>query len=117
MLGYIGDLILRGLKHIAGWLLDLFVWFFEWMYSVVSEFLQWLFDLMGEVALSVLEGLSGIMPEGLVDAITGTYEWLKYVDDWVPIKFGLGLLCAYFAIMVALAVLRWVLRLIPGLGG
>ena len=117
MLAYIRDLIWSALKYVASWLLDLLVWVFEWVYGLVSECLQWLYDLCGEMLIAALNAVAEVMPDGLVDVVLETYEWLEYIDGWVPVKYGIGLLLAYFSIMVILTVIRWVFRLIPGLGG
>lgn len=117
MAEYIWNLIVSALKYLAGWFLDILVWVFEWLYGLVSGFLQWLYELVGGVLVTALEAMADVMPSGVVETVLEAYEWLEYINAWIPIKYGLALLAAYFALTALMAVVRWVMRIIPGLGG
>ena len=105
------------LKRIAGYLADIVLWLVEFLYSLVNGILDFLLVTFADLVVDALEAVKPHVPDDLVSSIVAMYEWLEYIDEWIPISFGIKLLIAYFAIMFVLIVIRWILRLIPGMGG
>lgn len=100
------------IRNLGRWLLDLLVWLFEWLYGLASECLQWLYDRSVDLVLALLATVAEYVPDGLVDTVTAVFEWLVYINEWVPIKYGIGLLVAYYALYAVLIVYRFFKSLI-----
>lgn len=113
---WIKDAIVWAVEKLAGWLLDLFLWLFEWVYEVVNVFLSWLFNFAGEALLAVFTKLGEYIPAGLVDNITDAYVWLEYINNYIPVKLGITLLIAYYAIYLVVTIYRTVKSFIPFIG-
>lgn len=102
---------------IAKWFLDLFLWAFELVYELVNEFFAFFLDAGVSLLLSVLSIAKGYIPSGLIGYIVASFEWLKYIGDWIPVQFMITLLISYLAIKIALIPYRFLRRLIFGGGG
>lgn len=107
-----GYAVFEYFQKLAKWLLDLFLWVFGWLYALVSEILQWLYDRALDLLITALEAVGEYVPDDVMDVVVATFEWLEYINDWVPIKYGIGLLVAYYSIFLVLRVMRFMKSLI-----
>lgn len=116
MLDYLKDLLWDALKKFGGWFLDLFLWLWELAYTHVNEFFDWFFNFCGDKLLDLLDRIAPYIPDGLADTITDTYQWLEYINEWVPVSFAIKLTVAYFAIVLLVIGFRYLRSLLFGSG-
>lgn len=98
---------------LAKYFLDLFVWLIEfvfWIFDTVSRFL---WELIVSLIKTMFDAVSEKMPAGVVEAITDSYVWLEYINEWVPIQFGITLFVAYYTIAALVYVFRLLISLLP----
>lgn len=104
------------LEKIAGFFLDLLTWLVEFLYFILSSIYEFFITFFGEILLTLLNAFGEHIPTGLIDNVLTVYEWLEYINKWVPIEYGIKLLLAYFTITLLFSVYKFVRSLIPGLG-
>ena len=100
----------------GGWLLDMLMWVIEYVYELVNEFLSWLYSYVGEMAISFLNRIKPHIPGNLIDNILGAYQWLEYINEYVPVKLSISLLVAYYGIYLIITIYRFVKSWIPFIG-
>lgn len=116
MFDWILEAIWSAVRKFAEWITTVFVWVWEWLYSFVNEFLGWLFESSAEYLQEIIQSIKPHIPAGVVENIVSAYDWLQYINDWVPVKYAITLFLAYFAIKYVLVVGRWVKSCIPFIG-
>ena len=112
----IWEAIKRLLKTLCGWLLDLLLWVVEFVYELVNEFMTWIYSFVGEKLLALLKLVKPHIPGDLVDNILGAYQWLEYINEYLPVKLSISLLVAYYSIYLIVTIYRFVKSWIPFVG-
>ena len=110
---YIWDFLKSVFETFAQYFLDLFVWFFEFVYEILNTIFEFFIEIVTDLAVAVLEKIAPYIPENVLETITASYEWLKYINEWVPVTYGLSLFVAYYSIAVAMYVARFLVSLLP----
>ncbi len=98
---------------LAEYFLDLFVWFFEFVFGILNFLFEFLSEFASGLAVEGLEAAAKHVPEDLFDTILASYEWLRYIDGWVPVTYSLVLLVAFYALAIAMYIARFLISLIP----
>lgn len=107
------DWIKRTFDTLAGYFIDLLVWLLEFVFWIFDTMSRFLWGLVLSLLNSAFDAVRQEMPQGVVDTITASYAWLGYINDWVPLQYGITLFVAYYAIAGLLYVFRIVISLIP----
>lgn len=89
----------------------------SWFEEAIIDSVWYLFDAFITAAMKFLDWVTseakGEIPPGISSAMTSAIEYLSIANEWVPIAYGFGLLCAYYAIWVLAIVVKWCVRFIP----
>ena len=103
-------------NKIAEYVIDLFIWLYEYVFYIINTFLDWMLNLLADLLVAAIESISPYLPSGLIETIMDSFAYLQYINGWVPVKLAIQLTIAYYAIALVLGVFRFVLSLIPGVG-
>lgn len=110
---YIWDFLKSVLTVIVQYLLDLFTWVFEFVFWVFDSLFTVFYDLAAEFVVMGIESVAPYVPGGLIEAISESYVWLQYINEWVPVKYCISLFIAHYGIATALYGIRCFLSLLP----
>jgi hypothetical protein len=90
-------------------------WLKEWLWWFVTKITQFWYDL-GE---GLIETMMGLFPDAWAESsiAVGFGNYWTTANAWLPMNEALGLYTALTAFQVSVITLRWVLKMIPGLGG
>lgn len=111
--GWIWDFFKSVVVTVVGYIVDLFVWLLEFVFWIFDSIVRFLWSLAEPLIIAALEAIAEHMPEGVVEAITASYSWLQYINEWVPVEYCITLFIAYYGIAVALYIARILISLIP----
>ncbi|MEM7811723.1 MAG: hypothetical protein AAF532_09630 [Planctomycetota bacterium] len=81
--------------------------FFDWVVENVADFGHWVLDKLEEL------GVTEYIDRG-VGAIDGYMEWFWLADSWMDLQFISTAVFAYLAIKAAVALIRFVAHVVPG---
>ncbi|MDQ3333271.1 MAG: hypothetical protein M3552_21925 [Planctomycetota bacterium] len=78
----------------------------------------WLADMLLRWGTEAFELLMEEMPDLSEHeaAISGFVQWMRLANAWLPLDWSLGILTGYFAFVVVVIVVKWILKLIPTIG-
>ncbi len=107
------DWIEKTFDTLAQYFLDLFEWFFEFVWLSIEGFLNFFKDLAVDLVIEFLGIVKPLLPPGLLDSIVESYTWFQYADGWVPLSYGFSLLLAYYGIAVGFYIIRFLVSLLP----
>jgi len=89
-----------------------FIWY-------IFDFVIWFADA----------GIDSLMTHFGSDGIAGVFDWFQPgvlqtvivlamgLDKFFPVSEGITLLCSYLGFIVVVLLIRWCLKIVPGLGG
>lgn len=83
----------------------------------LMAFVEWLFCWVVTLVAAAIEAVIAAIPDDWVPALDGLAYWTGLVNEWVALDYAAGILAGYFVFVVALIIIRWLLKIIPGLGG
>ncbi len=109
MFDWIGNV----LGKLAQYAIDFLVWLLEFVFWIFDALIRFLWELARPVVDACLDAVASKLPTGLIDAIVAAYAWFQYVNEWIPIKYGITLFLAYYALASALYIFRVFLSFFP----
>lgn len=92
----------------------------SWWSSVFADgleaFWSWLTDSVDGIFDSLLDYLFAAIPDAF-QADASTYrQYIEVANVWVPLDYGITLLGAYYTFLSVFVVIKFVLKIIPGIG-
>jgi hypothetical protein len=105
------------LSQLGKWFLDLLLWLLEWIFEIVNMFFEWIVGFTVDLLEEFIDLVAPHIPANLSGVISDVFMYLSYIEPWFPVKFGLSLFIAYYGAKFVLLVVKWILKLIPGIWG
>jgi len=114
-IAFVIDIVHEIMKVIGDFLFNEETGFFWYIFDFIMWLCNWGFDLL----------IDFFGPGGL----TGVFDWFEpgvlrtvivlamRLDKFFPVSESLALLCCFLGFIVAVLLIRWCLKIIPGLGG
>ena len=84
--------------------------------NVLSFWWNWLLSTMLDMANSLMGAIVNNMPSGWQANISGIAPYVSLANAWVPIDLGLVLLGLYYTFLGVFVAVKFILKLIPGIG-
>lgn len=114
MWDWIKGMVWSALKALAKLALDVFLAFWQWVYDFLNESWDYVVEKVGDGIVELITELGKLLPSDSIDNILKTYQWLEYIDSWVPLKFGIGLLVTYYSMALIKKVGKYFLSIVFG---
>ncbi len=92
-------------NQLLGGFRGLFQWLLDYIIGTGTNVLGW-----------VIDELDGMIPEAANLDLTVLTPYVAAVNAWVPLDLGVTLCGTYISIYAFVAGIKWLLKLIPGLG-
>ncbi len=110
------DVVKEALKKAFGWFFEAIAWLAAFLYTLVNEILTFIFELCSELFLEAIHQLDRYIPGELESTITATFEWLQYIEAWIPVSYAFKLVIAFYGIWLILGLYRTLKSFIPFIG-
>ncbi|MCC8164896.1 MAG: hypothetical protein LIQ31_01785 [Planctomycetes bacterium] len=110
------DMAKEFLKSVFGWLFEAIAWFAVFIYHLFNELLSFLYGLCGDLFLEAIHQIDRYVPGDLEISIKASFEWLQYIEAWVPVSFAFKLVVAFYGIWLILGLYRTLKSFIPFIG-
>jgi len=88
------------------------------LFCALKRFDCWAMEQTLDWGVTAIEALLALLPDlsGHEDGIVDFISWLLLANAWLPLDFAFNAMLGYFTFVVAVVVLKWVLKLIPFIG-
>ena len=91
-------------------------WWTSVFQNALSGFWDWLVESVDTIFSALLDHLFAAIPEQFQADAASYGQYIEVANAWVPLDYGITLLGIYYTFLSVFVVIKFVLKLIPGVG-